>query len=183
MENTTNFWRRFAARHPILGAFFGSMASHFNNVFHKKSEAAAKPEKQKFANKFVFKLGEAILLLLQLALMLGALWLLWHVFVVMSSTVMVVILAIIGIVLNFVAGLAVPDLPQMLPNAFHLCEWAMRFADAMITPMVKSFCELFENGIPNLRELISTIFKMNFNVLWETVHQFWSELLNWAASL
>lgn len=220
-KNYSDFWQHFAAKHPVLWAFFTSMATHFTNAFPKKdtsenrdnvaantgdskvaaaaanndpksdpkseakpeSKSESKPEKQKFSDKYGFDLSEAILLLLQLALTLGVLWLLWHVVVFALSAIMVVGLAIIGVVLNFVAGIAVPDLPQILPNAFHICEWGMSYADAMIAHAAKYFCELFENGIPNLLELIGTIRDMNLAPFWATVDQFWTELLNWVASL
>ena len=165
--------------------FFGNFVARLKRVVGKKDKPqdsnVQTNQPQKAPRQYNYSiLGDILLLILQIALMLFALWLLWTVLVLLLKVLVVGFLAVVGVILNFITGLAVPDLPQMIPNFYHVCDWAISFADATFAHAIKSFCEIFEDGIPSLGEFFNKFDAAPFK---ETAAQFWKELLNWAASL
>lgn len=181
----TCFWAKILT--PVQN-FLSSFATRFKTVFGKKPQDktpnAQPSQPQKARPQTTPDFGEILLLLLQLAIILAVLWIMWVVLWFLLKVLVVGFLACVGVVLNFITGLAVPDLPQMIPNFYHVCDWAIGFADAMFAHAIKYFCEFFEDGIPNLGEHISYFFnEFDAAPFKETADQFWKELVNWAASL
>ena len=182
MKNKTCFWAKILT--PARN-FFGNFVARLKRVVGKKDKPqdsktqTSQPQmtpRQHNGSIFV----DILLLLLQIACMIFAIWILWNILVLALEIIIVGFLAVVGVILNFITGLAVPDLPQMIPNFYHVCDWAISFADAMFAHAIKTFCVIFEDGIPSMGEYLDKFDSAPFK---ETASQFWKELLNWAASL